>query len=104
MKPRGIYLGGDFSGFSLDGLDSRSIQLLFARARPLAAHTAAATSLTSFINVSGQPKSRKGLTPFSYRKGHALPRLLFSGFPMSAMSRDYGDVGDSSPPLIRARS
>jgi len=61
------------------------------------ANTAAATSLTSFINVSGQPQSRKGLTPFSYRKGHALPRLLFSGFPMSAMSRDYGDVGDSSP-------
>jgi hypothetical protein len=48
-----------FSGFALDGLDSRSIQTSSDRPGPSLHITAAATSLTSFINVSGQPKSRK---------------------------------------------
>ena len=48
-----------FSGFALDGLNSRSIQTSSDRPGPSLHITAAATSLTSFINVSGQPKSRK---------------------------------------------
>jgi hypothetical protein len=48
-----------FSGFALDGLDSRSIQTSSDRPGPSLHITAAATSRTSFTNVSGQPKSRK---------------------------------------------
>jgi hypothetical protein len=48
-----------FSGFALDGLNCRSIQTFSDRPGPSLHITAAATSLTSFINVSGQPKSRK---------------------------------------------
>jgi hypothetical protein len=44
---------------ALDDLDSRSIQTSSDRPGPSLHNTAAATSLTSFINVSGQPKSRK---------------------------------------------
>jgi hypothetical protein len=44
------------------------------------------------------PIRARGSRPFLSEKGHALARLIFSGFPMSAMSRDYGDGGDSLPP------
>jgi hypothetical protein len=82
MKPRGIYLGGDFSGFSLDGLDSRSIQLVFARPGPSLHITAAATSLTSFINVSGQPKSRKRKQKLFPAKSYMPHRYrIFGRFP-----------------------
>jgi hypothetical protein len=92
IEPRRFCLGGDSSGFALDDLESQSIQSLSPTAPAPSLHiTAAATSLTSFINVPSQPESRKGHTPFSRQKnGHALAakrcfdaccrfRLLLSG-------------------------
>lgn len=55
----------------------------FIRPAPRCTMQAAATSLTSFINVSGQPHSRKGLTSFFLgRKVHAPPISHFlADFP-----------------------
>jgi hypothetical protein len=59
IEPRSFYLGGESSGFALDDLESQSIQHLPDRPGPSLHNTAAATSLTSFINVPSQPISRK---------------------------------------------
>jgi len=61
----------------------QSIQtLLLDSSRPLAAHTAAATSLTSFINVTGQPKSRKREQKLFPAKSYMPRRYAFlADFP-----------------------
>ena len=65
IKPRRSCLGGDFGGFP-DDQDCRKTLSFPRRPRPLAAHAAAATSLTSSLFISTQVKSCKSFRPLFF--------------------------------------